>query len=80
METRQNTLYTEMEDLQKDIISIHNSVVSVANQLWFAIPMTPENDDSCQTEETTVRNTMRQIKKLVSLTKDRASNLEQNVK
>lgn len=77
-----STLYTEMEELQKDIISIHSSIVSVANQLWFWLPMLEESDWCAvvQANQTTVRNTIKNIKELVCLTKDRANNLEDNVK
>ena len=81
IQTKPNTLYAEIEALYKDIISIHNSVVSVANQLWYTIPMPTEKDVWCdEVPETTVRVSLGNIKELVSITKDWAKNLEDNVR
>jgi hypothetical protein len=78
-----NTLYNEMQTIFDDIVSIHNNVVKVANQLWFALP--DLTHEPILAEETTIRNeTIRneliKIKTILSETKSRAENLSVNVK
>lgn len=74
-----NTLYNEMENIFHDIVSIHNHIVSVSNQLWYWLP-DRENEQSLVQWTTTIRNEIIKIKLILSETKSRAENLATNVR
>lgn len=76
-----NTMYDWLVNLSDDLIAIHNDIVSIANQLWYALPdISEESKWICAGDEKTISSEIHKIKTITEEIKARSRNVSENIK